>query len=221
MTHLLEVRDLATRFYTPEGVVHAVNGISYTLEQGEALGIVGESGCGKSVSVLSVMGLIPDPPGKITAGQVLYRGQDLLKLDRTAMRHICGNEIAMVFQDPMTSLNPVLTIGHQISESLSVHLGMNKEEARERAVELLGVVGIPQPADRYSSYPHQFSGGMRQRAMIAMALRARRDDPGPDRRSGQEPARQVGDGSDLDHPRPGRRRWDGGESDRDVRRLHR
>jgi oligopeptide transport system ATP-binding protein len=170
MTHLLEVRDLTTRFYTPEGVVHAVNGISYTLEQGETLGIVGESGCGKSVSVLSVLGLIPDPPGKITAGQVLYRGQDLLKLDRTEMQHIRGNEIAMVFQDPMTSLNPVLTTGHQISESLSVHVGMNKEEARERAVELLGVVGIPQPAERYSSYPHQFSGGMRQRAMIAMAL---------------------------------------------------
>jgi oligopeptide transport system ATP-binding protein len=170
MTHLLEVRDLTTRFYTSEGVVHAVNGISYTLEQGEALGIVGESGCGKSVSVLSVMGLIPEPPGKITAGEVLYRGQDLLKLDRTEMQHLRGNEIAMVFQDPMTSLNPVLTIGHQIGESLSVHLGMNAEEARARAVELLEVVGIPQPADRYDSYPHQFSGGMRQRAMIAMAL---------------------------------------------------
>ncbi len=170
MTHLLEVRDLTTRFYTSEGVVHAVNGISYTLEQGEALGIVGESGCGKSVSVLSVLGLIPEPPGKITAGEVLYRGQDLLKLDRTEMQHLRGNEIAMVFQDPMTSLNPVLTIGHQISESLSVHLGMSAEEARERAVELLEVVGIPQPADRYDSYPHQFSGGMRQRAMIAMAL---------------------------------------------------
>ncbi len=170
MTHLLEVRDLTTRFYTSEGVVHAVNGISYTLEQGETLGIVGESGCGKSVSVLSVLGLIPEPPGKITAGEVLYRGQDLLKLDRTEMQHLRGNEIAMVFQDPMTSLNPVLTIGHQISESLSVHLGMSAEEARERAVELLEVVGIPQPADRYDSYPHQFSGGMRQRAMIAMAL---------------------------------------------------
>jgi len=170
MPHLLKVQNLTTRFYTPEGIVHAVNGISYTLEQGEALGIVGESGCGKSVSVLSVMGLIPDPPGKVIAGQVLYREQDLLKLAQTQMRHIRGNEIAMVFQDPMTSFNPVLTIGRQISESLIAHLGMNREEARKRAVELLGIVGIPQPADRYSDYPHQFSGGMRQRAMIAMAL---------------------------------------------------
>jgi oligopeptide transport system ATP-binding protein len=170
MTRLLEVRDLATRFYTPEGVVHAVNGISYTLDHGEALGIVGESGCGKSVSVLSVMRLIPDPPGKITAGEVLYRGEDLLKLDRSQMQHMRGNEIAMVFQDPMTSLNPVMTIGHQISESLIVHLGMSQAGARKRAVELLSLVGIPQPDDRYDSYPHQFSGGMRQRAMIAMAL---------------------------------------------------
>jgi oligopeptide transport system ATP-binding protein len=231
VTDLLEVRDLTTRFYTSEGVVHAVNGISYTLGQGEALGIVGESGCGKSVSVLSVLGLIPEPPGKITAGQVLYRGQDLLKLDRTEMQRIRGNEIAMVFQDPMTSLNPVLTIGHQISESLSVHLGMNKEEARERAVELLDMVGIPRPADRYSSYPHQFSGGMRQRAMIAMALACE-----PDIFIADEPTtaldvtiqaqivdlvKSLRDGSDLDHPRPGRRRGDGGEADRDVRGLHR
>ena len=170
MPHLLQVQNLTTRFYIPEGVVHAVNGISYTLEQGEALGIVGESGCGKSVSVLSVMRLIPDPPGKIIAGQVLYLGQDLLKLDKAEMRRIRGSEIAMVFQDPMTSLNPVLTIGHQVSESLNVHLGMNKEQARDRTVELLGMVGIPQPAERYGNYPHQFSGGMRQRAMIAMAL---------------------------------------------------
>ena len=170
MTHLLDVRDLATRFYTPEGVVHAVNGISYTLEHGEALGIVGESGCGKSVGVLSVMGLIPDPPGKIVAGEVLYRGEDLLQLSRLQMQNVRGNEIAMVFQDPMTSLNPVMTIGNQISESLHVHLGMNREEARARAVELLGMVGIPQPGGQYDSYPHQFSGGMRQRAMIAMAL---------------------------------------------------
>ena len=170
MTRLLEVRDLATRFYTPEGVVHAVNGISYTLEHGEALGIVGESGCGKSVSVLSVMRLIPDPPGKITAGEVLYRGEDLLKLDRLQMQHMRGNEIAMVFQDPMTSLNPVMSIGDQISESLIVHLGMNQAKARKRSVELLSLVGIAQPDDRFDSYPHQFSGGMRQRAMIAMAL---------------------------------------------------
>ena len=170
MDPLLEVRDLTTRFYTLDGVVHAVNGISYTLSEGETLGIVGESGCGKSVSVLSVMGLIPEPPGKIAAGQVLYQGQDLLKLDDRQMQHIRGREIAMVFQDPMTSLNPVLTIGRQISEPLIVHLGMGQEKARRRTVELLDVVGIPQAADRYYDYPHQFSGGMRQRAMIAMAL---------------------------------------------------
>jgi oligopeptide transport system ATP-binding protein len=170
MTALLEVQDLTTRFHTMEGVVHAVNGISYTLDEGETLGIVGESGCGKSVSVLSVMGLIPDPPGKITAGQVLYQGRDVLQLDAAHMQHIRGREIAMVFQDPMTSLNPVLTIGHQIGEALTVHLGMDQVEARERAIELLNMVGIPQAADRYGDYPHQFSGGMRQRAMIAMAL---------------------------------------------------
>ena len=170
MAPLLEIRDLTTRFYTLDGVVHAVNGISYTLEEGETLGIVGESGCGKSVSVLSVMGLIPDPPGKIAAGQVLYRGQDLLRLDKAQIEHIRGKEIAMVFQDPMTSLNPVLTIGRQVIEPLIVHLGMGREEARLRVVELLEMVGIPQAADRYGDYPHQFSGGMRQRAMIAMAL---------------------------------------------------
>jgi oligopeptide transport system ATP-binding protein len=167
---LLEVQDLTTRFHTLDGVVHAVNGISYVLEEGEALGIVGESGCGKSVSVLSVMGLIPEPPGKIAAGQVLYRGQDLLKLDDRQMEGIRGKEIAMVFQDPMTSLNPVLTIGRQISEPLIVHMGMGQEEAHQKVVELLAMVGIPQVADRYGDYPHQFSGGMRQRVMIAMAL---------------------------------------------------
>jgi len=170
VTPLLEVRNLTTRFYTLDGVVHAVNGISYTLEEGETLGIVGESGCGKSVSVLSVMRLISEPPGKIAAGQVLYRGQDLLELSEAQMRRVRGREIAMVFQDPMTSLNPVLTIGRQISEALIVHLGVGKDKARRRAVELLEMVGIPQPADRYGDYPHQFSGGMRQRAMIAMAL---------------------------------------------------
>jgi len=170
MAPLLEVQDLTTRFDTLEGVVHAVNGISYTLEEGETLGIVGESGCGKSVSVLSIMGLIPQPPGKIVAGRVLYRGQDLLQRDEEQMEHIRGREIAMVFQDPMTSLNPVLTVGRQISEALVVHLGMTEAEARHRAIELLAMVGIPQADERYADYPHQFSGGMRQRAMIAMAL---------------------------------------------------
>jgi oligopeptide transport system ATP-binding protein len=170
MPPLLEVHDLTTRFYTLDGIVHAVNGISYTLEEGEMLGIVGESACGKSVSVLSIMGLIPEPPGKITAGRVLYKGQDLLKLDDRQMERVRGREISMVFQDPMTSLNPVLTIGRQISEALIVHLGMTEEEAHQRTVELLDIVGIPQSADRYDDYPHQFSGGMRQRTMIAMAL---------------------------------------------------
>ena len=170
MTPLLEVKDLTTRFHTMDGVVHAVNGISYTLEEGQTLGVVGESGCGKSVSVLSVMGLIPEPPGKIAAGQVLYRGQDLVKLDDRQMESIRGKEIAMVFQDPMTSLNPVLTIGRQISEPLIVHMGMDQEEAHQKVVELLATVGIPQAANRYGDYPHQFSGGMRQRVMIAMAL---------------------------------------------------
>jgi oligopeptide transport system ATP-binding protein len=170
VTPLLEVRDLTVRFYTLDGIVHAVNGISYTLEEGQTLGIVGESGCGKSVSALSVMGLIPQPPGRIVAGQILHRGQNLLALNEEEMEQIRGKEIAMVFQDPMTSLNPVLTIGRQISETLVVHLGIGWEEARRQAVDLLDLVGIPQAADRYGDYPHQFSGGMRQRAMIAMAL---------------------------------------------------
>jgi len=153
-----------------DGIVHAVNGISYTLEEGDTLGIVGESGCGKSVSVLSVMGLIPDPPGRIADGEVLFQGRDLIQLSDREMQKIRGRDIAMVFQDPMTSLNPVLTVGWQISEALVVHLGLGQEKARQRSVELLRLVGIPQPADRYSDYPHQFSGGMRQRAMIAMAL---------------------------------------------------
>jgi len=170
VTALLEVRNLTTRFHTMDGIVHAVNGISYTLEEGDTLGIVGESGCGKSVSVLSVMGLIPDPPGRIADGEVLFQGRDLIQLSDREMQKIRGRDIAMVFQDPMTSLNPVLTVGWQISEALVVHLGLGQEKARQRSVELLRLVGIPQPADRYSDYPHQFSGGMRQRAMIAMAL---------------------------------------------------
>ena len=152
-------------------MVHAVNGISYVLEEGQTLGIVGESGCGKSVSVLSVMGLIPQPPGEIAAGEVIYwEKQDLLKLSESELEHIRGTDIAMVFQDPMTSLNPVLTIGRQISEAMVVHMGMNQRQARERAIELLTLVGIPNGDARFGDYPHQFSGGMRQRVMIAMAL---------------------------------------------------
>jgi len=170
MSNLLEVRGLETRFYTQEGVVKAVNGIDYSLGEGETLGIVGESGCGKSVSVLSMMRLIPSPPGKITGGEVVFDGRDLLKMDMEEMRHIRGNRIAMVFQDPMTSLNPVLTIGRQVSESLELHMGMDKNQAMKRSVELLEMVGIPQADQRVRDYPHQFSGGMRQRVMIAMAL---------------------------------------------------
>lgn len=167
--HILEVKDLKTRFHTAEGTVKAVNGITYGIEEGESVGIVGESGCGKSVSVLSVMRLLPEPPASIS-GEVVFNGQDLLKLPISKMRSIRGSQIAMVFQDPMTSLNPVLTIGLQLKEPLMVHLGMNEEEAKERAAQLLELVGIPNARDRLDDYPHQFSGGMRQRAMIAMAL---------------------------------------------------
>jgi oligopeptide transport system ATP-binding protein len=170
VANLLEVKNLQTQFFTQDGVVHAVNGISYDLQEGACLGIVGESGCGKSVSVLSVMRLISDPPGKIVGGEVFFRGRDLLKLADEEMRHVRGAEIAMVFQEPMTSLNPVLTIGFQIMEALKLHQGMNNKEARERAAELLAMVNIPQAADRLDDFPHQFSGGMRQRVMIAMAL---------------------------------------------------
>jgi oligopeptide transport system ATP-binding protein len=166
----MEVKDLATRFHTQEGTVYAVNGINYTLNEGETLGIVGESGSGKSVQSLSILGLIPSPPGKIESGTVMFRGKDLLKLSKEEMRQVRGAEIAMVFQDPMTSLNPVLTIGRQITEALQLHLGMNNQQARERAAELLALVGIPDPEKKLDNYPHQFSGGMRQRAMIAMAL---------------------------------------------------
>ena len=167
---LLEIKGLKTRFFTEDGVVYAVNGISYDLEEGGTLGIVGESGCGKSVSVLSVMRLIPEPPGKIVGGEVLFEGRDMLKMDAEDVRKVRGNRIAMVFQDPMTSLNPVLTIGRQIDEALELHMGMDKHQARQRTVELLETVGIPEAANRADDYPHQFSGGMRQRVMIAMAL---------------------------------------------------
>ena len=170
MPALLEVKGLETRFYTQEGVVKAVNGISYNLDEGATLGIVGESGCGKSVSVLSLMRLIPTPPGKITNGQVVFDGRDLLQLDTDEIRHVRGNRIAMIFQDPMTSLNPVLTIGHQVNEALQLHLGMDKTQATRRTIELLEMVGIPMAEQRIKDYPHQFSGGMRQRVMIAMAL---------------------------------------------------
>ena len=170
MAALLEVKDLKTQFQTRDGIVYAVNGVSYQLGEGETLGIVGESGCGKSVSVLSLLRLIPEPPGKIAGGQALFQNKDLLKMSSDDIRHVRGAQIGMVFQDPMTSLNPVLTIGRQLTEALELHMGMNKQQARQRAAELLGIVGIPQAADRLNDYPHQFSGGMRQRVMIAIAL---------------------------------------------------
>ena len=171
MAELLNVQDLETQFQTREGTVHAVNGVSFSLKEGEVLGIVGESGCGKSVTMLSLLRLIPSPPGKIVAGKAIYQGKDLLKISDEEMRSVRGAQIGMVFQDPMTSLNPVLTIGQQLAEPLLLHLGMTNKEARERAVELLRAGRHPRtPKDRLDDYPHQFSGGMRQRVMIAMAL---------------------------------------------------
>ena len=167
---LLQVSDLGTRFHTPEGTVHAVNGISFHVNEGETVAVVGESGCGKSVSMMSLLRLIPTPPGEIYSGTAIYRGDDLLKKSELEMEDVRGREIAMIFQDPMTSLNPVLTIGRQLTESLRVHLGLSSEQAEKRAVELLEQVGIPDPGRRLGDYPHQFSGGMRQRVMIAMAL---------------------------------------------------
>ncbi len=167
---LLNVQNLETHFKTPDGIVHAVNGVSFTLKEGETLGVVGESGCGKSVTMLSCLRLIPSPPGKIVAGEADFRGKDLLKMDTEDIRQIRGGQISMVFQDPMTSLNPVMSIGKQMAEPLMLHLNMTKEQARNRSIELLGMVGIPNAADRLKEYPHQYSGGMRQRVMIAMAL---------------------------------------------------
>src|SRR5664280_1455932 len=167
---LLDVKGLETEFKTPDGIIHAVNGVSFALEEGETLGLVGESGCGKSVTMLSVLRLIAMPPGKIVGGEAFFRGQDLLKMSQEDIRHVRGAQIAMVFQDPMTSLNPVLTIGVQMEEPLRLHLGMNRNQARARSAELIAMVGIPSSKDRLRDYPHQFSGGMRQRVMIAMAL---------------------------------------------------
>ena len=169
MAKLLEVKDLATYFFTPEGVVKAVDGITYDLEEGETLALVGESGCGKSVSALSLMRLIQNP-GRNVAGQVLFDGHDLLALDDNDMRRIRGKDMSMIFQEPMTSLNPVLTIGRQLTEALQLHLELDKAAAEQRAGELLLMVGIPEGDRRLKDYPHQFSGGMRQRVMIAMAL---------------------------------------------------
>ncbi len=170
MATLLEVKDLKTHFFTLDGVVKAVDGVSYDLNEGETLGLVGESGCGKSVSALSVMRLIPDPPGKIVNGEILLDGEDILQISMEDMREVRGAKIAMVFQEPMTSLNPVLTVERQLTETLQLHMGMSKIESQRESVNLLTRVGIPDPESRIKQYPHQFSGGMRQRVMIAMAL---------------------------------------------------
>ena len=167
---VLEIRDLCVEFNTAEGKVQAINRLGYTLHAGEKLGIVGESGSGKSVSSLGIMGLIPDPPGKITGGEILYMGKDLLKVSEREMEKIRGNEISMIFQEPMTSLNPIHKCGSQIAESLRLHRGMNKKQAMAEAVRMLKAVGIANPEARAQEYPHQMSGGMRQRVMIAMAL---------------------------------------------------
>jgi len=173
MTPLLEVRRLETQFLTRGGVVRAVDGVSWDVREGETVALVGESGCGKSVSALSIMRLVAEPAGRIVGGQVLFKERDLLALSEEGMRRVRGREIAMIFQEPMTSLNPVLTVGRQLTEGLEIHLQSTPAQARGRAVELLGLVGIPDPGRRLGQYPHQFSGGMRQRMMIAMALACR------------------------------------------------
>jgi oligopeptide/dipeptide ABC transporter ATP-binding protein len=170
MPVLLEIENLRTQFDTSDGVVRAVDGIAYTVDEGETVGIVGESGCGKSVGALSVLRLIPDPPGRIASGSIRFGGKDLLTLSDAQIREVRGAQISMVFQEPMTSLNPVLTIGQQLCEAMELHLKLTPDKARERAIELLDMVGISEPGRRLLQYPHHLSGGMRQRVMIALAL---------------------------------------------------
>ncbi len=170
MSDLLEVKELQTSFFTPEGEVRAIDGVSFEIGEGKTLGLVGESGCGKSVTSLSIMRLIPSPPGRIVGGEIVYRGRNLLKLNNEEMRKIRGNEISMIFQEPMTSLNPVFTVGNQIGEAIRLHQGLGKQETRQKTIEMLRLVKIADPESRVDAYPHQLSGGMRQRVMIAMAL---------------------------------------------------
>jgi len=170
MVNLIEVKNLTTSFFTADGELRAVDGVSFEIEEGKTMGLVGESGCGKSVTALSIMRLIPSPPGKIVGGQILFRGRNLLELNKEEMRKMRGNEISMVFQEPMTSLNPVFTIGNQIAEAIRLHQGLGRRETREKVIEMLRLVKIADPETRISDYPHQLSGGMRQRVMIAMAL---------------------------------------------------
>ncbi len=170
MKELLKVKNLKTYFFTHEGTVKAVDEVSFSVNQGKTLGLVGESGCGKSVTALSIMRLIPNPPGKIVSGEIWFEGKNLLKLDEKEIRKIRGKKISMIFQEPMTSLDPVFTIGHEIVEAIQLHQGLNKDEAKKKAIEALKIVGIPDAEKRIDHYPHQLSGGMRQRVMIAMAL---------------------------------------------------
>ncbi|MBI1998429.1 MAG: ABC transporter ATP-binding protein [Deltaproteobacteria bacterium] len=170
MSELIRVKDLHTSFFTPEGEIRAIDGVSFAIDEGETLGLVGESGCGKSVTSLSIMRLIASPPGKIVGGEIFYRGRDLLRLNNEEMRKIRGNEISMIFQEPMTSLNPVFTVGNQIGEAIKLHQGLGKKETRAKTIEMLRLVKIADPESRVDAYPHQLSGGMRQRVMIAMAL---------------------------------------------------
>ena len=173
MDALLQINDLQTQFFTPEGIVRAVDGVSWEIFPGKTLGVLGESGCGKSVTALSIMGLIPNPPGQITGGTVFFEGQDMLKLSAAEIRRIRGNKLAMIFQEPMTALNPVYTIGDQIGETYVTHRGLSRQEAVNQSINMLQLVGIPAPEKRIHEYPHQLSGGMRQRAMIAMAMACR------------------------------------------------
>ena len=170
MSELIKVKDLRTSFFTPEGEVRAIDGVSFSIDEGKTLGLVGESGCGKSVTSLSIMRLIASPPGKIVGGEIFYRGRDLLRLKNEEMRKIRGNEISMIFQEPMTSLNPVFTVGNQIGEAIKLHQGLGRKETRAKTIEMLRLVKIADPESRVDAYPHQLSGGMRQRIMIAMAL---------------------------------------------------
>src|SRR5688500_7112032 len=170
MPALLSVENLATQFSTSSGLVRAVDGVSWDVQPGETVALVGESGCGKSVTALSIMRLIPEPAGRIVSGKIMLKGRNLRELSEEEMRKVRGREIGMIFQEPMTSLHPVLTIGRQLTEGLEIHLGMTPTQSRARAIELLSLVGIPDPGRRLKQYPHQFSGGMRQRMMIAMAL---------------------------------------------------
>ncbi len=168
--NLVEVKNLKTYFFTEDGVVPAVDGVDFSIKEGETLGIVGESGCGKSVTSLSILRLVPSPPGKIVDGEILFRGENLLKKSEAEMRKIRGNDISMIFQEPMTSLNPVFTVGEQIAEAIELHQGLDKKQAMDKTVEMLKLVGIPSAEKRVYDFPHQMSGGMRQRVMIAMAL---------------------------------------------------